>query len=87
MTGCDSDHPAGKRQAALYYALSMGNCIIKWMQKEFVDFVTMLSVINPQVKGVNRSTLSYYLNSEEVKQNSGTIRIKIHQAIAPFIAE
>ena len=87
MTGGDSDLPAGKRQAAFYYALSMENCIIEWMQKEFVDFVTMLSVINPEVKGVNRSTLSHYLNSEEVKQNSGTIRIKIHQAIAPFIAE
>ena len=87
MTSGDSDLPAGKRQAALYYALLMENCIIEWMQKEFVDFVTMLSVINSEVKGVNRSPLSHYLNSEEVKQNSGAIRIKIHQAIAPFIAE
>ena len=87
MTNRDSDLPAGKRQAALYYALSMENCVDNWMQKEFVDFIKMLSMVNSDVKGVNSPTMSYHLNSDEVRQDSKYIRSQIKEIIAPYIAK
>ena len=87
MTNRESDLPAGKRQAALYYALSMEGCVDSWTQKEFVDFIKMLSMVNPEVKGVNSPTMSHHLNSDEVKQDSKQIRSQIKNAIAPYTAE
>ena len=87
MTNRDSDLPAGKRQTALYYALSMENCIVNWTQKEFVDFIRMLSMVNPEVKGVNGPTMSHHLNSDEVRQDSKYIRSQIKEIIAPYIAK
>lgn len=87
MTNRDLDIPVGKRQAALYYALSMEGCVDNWTQKEFVDFIKMLSMVNPEVKGVNSPTMSHHLNSVAVKQDSKYIRAKIKKVIAPYIAE
>ena len=87
MTNRDLEIPVGKRQAALYYALSMEGCVDNWTQKEFVDFIKMLSMVNPEVKGVNSPTMSHHLNCVAVKLDSKYIRAKIKKVIAPYIEE
>lgn len=91
MTDNNSDLPGGKREAALYYALTMSDCINMWTQKDFVDFVKMMAMVNPEVRGfVGPSTICTYLNPSEnpdVMQYSGLVQVKIRSAIAPYIAK
>ena len=90
MTDKGSSLPEGKRQAALYYALSMSDGVNIWEQKDFVDFIKKLSMIDPEVKGVNPSTMSTYLNAEnrdEMMRYSDSIKTEIGKIIAPFTAK